>query len=261
MTEHPTNPSLASVPDDIAEAIAAYAFEALPPEEEAHVVAYIAAHPEADALLDEYRSIVGLLPYAAAPSAPPPYMRDGVLRSIRGEQRAHRRRLPLPPVRYRFVSAFAACALLLLLVWNIGLQVRTPPAPARTDAAISDILSQPGLVTYAMEAQPDAPNASGRVYLTPDLKQAAMAVWRLPSLPPDQTYQLWFRLDDQTRVGITTFSVDAKGAAVVRLNVPPMSHPYVQCGITLEPSGGSPQPTGPRILSSQQWPMPSYSVG
>ncbi|MGI8856728.1 MAG: anti-sigma factor, partial [Thermomicrobiales bacterium] len=89
----------------------------------------------------------------------------------------------------------------------------------------------------------------------------AMAVWKLPPLPPDRTYQLWFRLDDQTRVGITTFSVDAKGAAVMRLDVPPMAHAYVQCGITMEPRGGSPQPTGPRILASQQWPAPSYSSG
>ena len=257
MNNQPITPPLDDMPDGMAEAIAAYALEALPPDEEATVVAYLAAHPEARALCEEYRSIVGMLPYAAAPSEPPPFLREGVLRSIRSE-RVHRRRVPLPPARYRFVSAFAACALLLLLVWNIGLQVRTSPAPARADTAISDILSQPGSVTYAMEPQPDAPNASGRIYLSSNLQQAAMSVWRLPQVSPDQTYQLWFRLDDQTRVSITTFSVDAKGTAVVRLDVPRMSRPYVQCGITLEPRGGSPQPTGPRILSSQEWPVPTY---
>jgi anti-sigma-K factor RskA len=85
-----------------------------------------------------------------------------------------------------------------------------------------------------------------------------MAVWKLPPLPADRTYQLWFLLDDQTRVSITTFSVDEKGSAVVRLAVPRMSHPYVQCGITSEPRDGSPQPTGPRILTSEQWSAPSY---
>jgi anti-sigma factor RsiW len=263
MTDRSIHPPLANLPDDIAEAIAAYALDALPPEDEARIVAYIAAHPEADALLEEYRSIVGLIPYAAAPSAPPPYVRDGVLRSIRGEQ-TRRRRLPLPRVRYRFVPVFAACALLLLLVWNIGLQVRPVSAPApppNPNAPISDILSAQGLMTFAMDPQPDAPSASGRVYLTPDLSQAAMAVWKLPPLSADRTYQLWFRLDDQTRVSITTFSVDEKGAAVIRLDVPQMSHPYVQCGITLEPRGGSPQPTGPRILASQEWSAPAYSSG
>lgn len=259
MRDQPISPPPAAIPDAMVEAIAAHALESLPPEEDAKVVAYLAAHPEARALLEEYRAVVGLLPYAAAPSELPPYVRDGVLRSIRGA-RAGRHRW-LPPVRYRFASAFAACALLLLLVWNIGLQVRTSPAPASTNAStssISDILSEPGLMTFAMAPQSDAPNGSGRVYLSPDLSKAAIAVWRLPPLPPDRTYQLWFRLDDQTRVSITTFSVDEKGSAVVRLDVPRMSHPYVQCGITLEPRGGSPQPTGPRVLASQEWPTPSY---
>jgi hypothetical protein len=262
MTDRPTHPPLANLPDDIAEAIAAYALDALPPEDEARIVAFIAVHPEADALLEEYRSIVGLIPYAAAPSAPPPYVRDGVLRSIRGEH-SRRRWLPMRRVRYRFVPVFAACALLLLLVWNIGLQVRpvSAPAPTNPNTPISDILSAQGLMTFAMDPQPDAPSASGRVYLTPDLSQAAMAVWKLPPLSADRTYQLWFRLDDQTRVSITTFSVDEKGSAVLRLNVPQMSHPYVQCGITLEPRGGSPQPTGPRILTSQEWSAPAYPSG
>lgn len=259
MRDQPISPPPAAIPDAMIEAIAAHALESLSPEEEAKVVAYLAAHPEARALLEEYRAVVGLLPYAAAPSEPPPYVRDGVLRSIRGTRVGRRRWLP--PVRYRFVSAFAAFALLFLLVWNIGLQVRPAPAPASPSAStssISDILSASGLMTYAMAPQPDAPDSSGRVYLTPDLKKAAIAVWRLPALPEDRTYQLWFRLDDQTRVSITTFSVDEKGSAVVRLDVPRMSRPYVQCGVTLEPRGGSPQPTGPRILASQEWPAPSY---
>ncbi len=256
MSDEPITSPPAGIPDAMAEAIAAYALDALPPDEQPAVVAYLAAHPEANTLCEEYRSIVGMLPYAAAPSEPPPFLREGVFRTIRGER--SRRRLPFAPVRYRFLSAIAACALLFLLVWNIGLQARPAPPPARADTSISDILSQPGLVTYAMAPQPDAPDASGRIYLTPDHKQAAMSVWRLPPLPPDRTYQLWFRLDDQTRVSITTFTVDAKGSAVVRLDVPTMSHPYVQCGITQEPRNGSLQPTGPRILSSQPWPVPTY---
>jgi len=256
MSDQPLSPPLSDIPAGMAEAIAGYALEALPSDDEATVAAYLTAHPEARALCTEYQSIVGMLPYAATPSELPPFLREGVLRSIR-DGRARHRRVPLPPVRYRFISAFAACALLFLLIWNIGLQVRTDHAPARPDTAISDILSQPGLVTYAMEPQTDAPNASGRIYLTPSIEQAAMSVWRLPQLPSDRTYQLWFRLDDQTRVSITTFTVDAKGAAVVRLNVPRMDHAYVQCGITLEPRSGSPQPTGPRMLTSLEWPAPA----
>jgi hypothetical protein len=258
------------IPDEMAEAIVAYAFDSIAPEEGAKVAAYLATHPEAQELLDEYREIVGLLPYATAPSEPPPFMREGVLRTIHAERA--RRRFSVPwPSRVAFVVA--ACLVLSLLLWNIGLQLRVGDnlvAPAATSMAsvtnavtatnatspISDILSQPDLLTFAMEAQPAAPNSSGRVYLTPDLRSAAMAVWHMPQLPPDRTYQLWFLLDDQTRVSITTFTVDDRGSAVVRLNVPHMDRPYVQCGITLEPVGGSPGPTGPRMLTSQVWSAP-----
>jgi anti-sigma factor RsiW len=249
------------IPDEMADAIVSYAFDAIAPEEKGEVVAYIAAHPEGQALLDEYREIVGLLPYAAVPSEPPPFLREGVLRTIRAERTRRRFSFSGPS---RVIFSIAACLVVSLLVWNIGLQLRVGDSPATPTAvsapssmsAISGILSQKGLLTYSMEPQQDAPNASGRVYLTPDLQQAAMAVWHMPQLPPDRTYQLWFRLDDQTRVSVTTFTVDDKGSAVIPLNVPLMARPYVQCGITLEPIGGSPAPTGPRMLTSQVWATP-----
>lgn len=257
MNDYSATPAAAEIPDEIAEAIAAHALEALPPEEEARVEAYLVAHAEARVLLDDYRAIVGLLPYATTPSEPPPFLREGVLRSIRQERT--RRRFTISAPRFRFAPVIAACVLLGLLIWNVGLQLRvgdTNNAPTATVTPVSDFFSTPGLVTYDMMAQPDAPGAWGRIYLSPDRKQTAFAVKGLPVLSPDMTYQLWFRLDDQTRVSIATFSVDAKGAAVMVVPVPADGRSYVQCGITREPKGGSPAPTGPRMLSSAPWPAP-----
>jgi hypothetical protein len=253
------------IPDEMADAIIAYAFDAIAPEESAPITTYIAAHPEAQALLDEYREIVGLLPYATAPSEPPPFLREGVIRTIRAERTRRRFSFPLPS---RVAFAVAACLVFSLLLWDIGLQRRVgegmvvPTATTATTVTsatspISDILSRPDLLTFPMDAQADAPNASGRVYLTNDPQLSAMAVWHMPPLPSGRTYQLWFKLDDQTRVSITTFTVDERGAAVIRLNLPHMNSPYVQCGITQEPTGGSPEPTGPRMLTSQVWSAPS----
>jgi len=253
---HDTPPPPAAIPDAMAEAIAAYALEALPPDEEAKVVAYLAAHADARAMFEEYRAIVGLLPYATVPSAPPPFVRDGVLRSIRGERTRRRFRFMPAWPRFRFAPAIAACLLLGLLLWNVGLQMRvghTAPTPL---ADTAPFFGTPGLISYEMLPQPAAPGSSGRIYLSPDRKQTAFAVANLPALPPDRTYQLWFRLNDQTRVSIATFGVDASGAAVMVLPVPADGRAYISCGITQEPRGGSPNPTGPRILSSLEWPQP-----
>ncbi len=256
-----------TIPDEIAEAIAAHALEALSPEEEATLLAYLERHPEAHALLDEYRAVVDLLPFTAVPSEPPPALKEGVLRSIRDNQ-PRRRRLAFPSFRLRFVPVIAACLLLALLIWNLGLQLRVGDSPsATTSATVVDntgdalkvFLSTPGLVSYDMRPESAAPNAWGRIYLTQDRSKAGFAVSKLPPLPPDKTYQLWFRLDDQTRVGITTFSVDPTGAAVMVLSVPPSAHKYISCGITQEPKGGSRTPTGPRVLASQEWPDPEYT--
>ncbi len=255
MSDQPINPPLSEMPDGMAEAIVAYALEALPPDEEATVAVYLAAHPEARALCEEYRAIVGMLPYAAAPSAPPPFLREGVLRSIRDERTRRRRRVSLPRFGYRFASAIAACLVLGLLVWNVGLQLRSDHDDPAASAA--SFWSQPGLISYEMLPAEAAPNSTGRIYLSPNGKQTGFAVSGLPILPPDKTYQLWFRLDDQTRVSITTFAVDPTGSAVMVLPVPPNSRSYVSCGITEEPRGGSPKPTGPRVLASLEWPAPA----
>ncbi|MCA1666792.1 MAG: anti-sigma factor [Thermomicrobia bacterium] len=253
MSDQPTNPPLSDLPDGMAEAIAAYALEALPPDEEATVVAYLAAHPEARLLCEEYRSIVGMLPYAAALSDPPPFLREGVLRAIRGERT--RRRFSMPRIGYRFASAIAACLLLGLLFWNVGLQLRINHDD--TAATAASFWSQPGLISYEMLPADAAPHSTGRIYLSPNGTQTGFAVSGLPALPSDKTYQLWFRLEDQTRVSIATFAVDPTGSAVMVLPVPPHSHAYISCGITEEPRGGSPTPTGPRVLTSLEWPAPS----
>ena len=250
MSDQPINPPLSDLPDSMAEAIAAYALEALPPDEEVAVAAYLTAHPEARALCAEYQSIVGMLPYTAAPSELPPFLREGVLRSIRDARR--HRRFGVPRFGYRFASAIAACLVLGLLIWNVGLQLRV----SHDDTSTSDagFWSQPGLISYEMLPANAASNSTGRIYLSPDGKRTGFAVSGLPVLPPDKTYQLWFRLENQTRVSIATFSVDPTGSAVMVLPVPPNSRAYVSCGITEEPHGGSPKPTGPRVLTSLEWP-------
>lgn len=261
MTEHARPPSsdAAPIPNAMAEAIAAYALDALPPEERPRVVTYLAQNPAARALLDEYRAVVDLLPYAAAHSAPPATLRADVLRAL--PRQSPSKRGPSTRLVWRswLAPAIAACLILGLCVWNITLQVRLAhPAPAAVTTA--SFFSKGGLVSYDMRPDPTAPNAWGRIYLTQDHQQVGLAVHDLPRLPPDHSYQLWFRLSDQTRVSVTTFVPDASGAALLVLPSPPAGATTISCGITEEPRGGSAAPTGPRVLASGEW-KPAGTAG
>ena len=99
-------------------------------------------------------------------------------------------------------------------------------------------------------ASTGAPTAGGELLLTPDLTQAAVAVHGLPPLPPDRSYQVWFNRPDGTWVSGGVFGVSERGGADVLVRRPESLPVYDACWITEEPGGGSPFPTGQRVLAS-----------
>jgi anti-sigma-K factor RskA len=250
MSERPPTSTETAIPRGIGEALAAYAFGALAAEEEAVVVAYLDAHPDARRLLAEYGTIVDLLAYAAVPSDPPASLRQAVLHTIRtGRSQPRSSR---GTARTWLAAAFAVGLGLALLLWHLGL----PLAPQRTAVVASTavaIFSTPGLDAYDLLPDRAAPGAMGRIYLTPDNAEAALVVAGLPALSSEQTYQLWFHTADQGAVNMGTFTVDASGTAVMTVPIPPSPVAYVSCGITREPRGGRSSPTGPLVLVSDAW--------
>jgi len=237
-------------PDALAEALAAHALDILPPEMQAQMQAALAANPDSQQLLDDYREVVGLLAYAAQNPAPPVTARDAVLRAARA-QRQPRRARGLSTTRY--APLLAACLVVVVLLGDIGVRASRPPADTMTARDFTALLSVPGLTSFDMLPEAAAPTATGRIYLTPDHTRSGIAVNGLPPLPRGRVYQLWLRLGNQTRVSAGTFTVDPSGAGILALTTPHPELPYVSCGITQEPMGGSAMPTGPRILSSGIW--------
>jgi anti-sigma-K factor RskA len=250
MNDRPLAAADAGIPERMGEAIAAYALSALSPEEKAAVVAYLAAHPAARSLLAEYRAIVGLLPHAVAPSVPPAAFRHELLRTIR-TTRSRTRAVGLT-VRARCAAAIAAGLVLALLLWSVGLQLRLLHT-AMAVSTVTTVFSIPGLDAYDLRPDRPAPGATGRIYLTPDGRQATLVVAGLPALSPDETYQLWFRTANQGDVSMGTFAVDARGGAVIVVPIAPARVGYISCGITKEPQGGSRTPMGARVLASGVW--------
>ena len=76
---------------------------------------------------------------------------------------------------------------------------------------------------------------------------ALLAVLNLPPLPGDKVYQVWLVKGEQ-RHSAGLFTVDSTGyAQTVIIPVAPMAE-FDAIGITVEPIGGSPDPTGTGVL-------------
>jgi anti-sigma-K factor RskA len=76
---------------------------------------------------------------------------------------------------------------------------------------------------------------------------AILVVNGLDVLPLDKQYQLWLAVGDRRDSG-GVFSVSRSGYGALEISAPQPLREYARVGITIEPSGGSPGPTGDRVL-------------
>ncbi|MGE3272138.1 MAG: anti-sigma factor [Chloroflexota bacterium] len=91
--------------------------------------------------------------------------------------------------------------------------------------------------------------AKARLYVVDGGQRAEMTVDRLPVLPEGRVYQVWFAQSDQPFKSGGTFTVNARGDAVVNVTLPAPLSQLKGISVTAEPAGGSANPTGPQLLS------------
>jgi anti-sigma-K factor RskA len=89
--------------------------------------------------------------------------------------------------------------------------------------------------------------ATGFVLISADGEDGALVVDGLPPLEEGKQYQLWLIRDGQRTSG-AVFSTDENSYGGTRIRVPLSLLEYSAVGITIEPEGGSPQPTGTQVL-------------
>jgi len=115
-------------------------------------------------------------------------------------------------------------------------------------AALLDLLRQPGSGLVTLASLAPAPGASGRVLWDPKAGRGYLWVNALPPEPTDKDYQLWAIIAGKP-VSAGVFSVGADGTAVIPLLDIGREPQVAVFAITLEPAGGVPQPTGQMVLA------------
>ncbi len=226
----------------VEELLPALALGSLEPRERERVARHLESCPQCRSQLAEYEELVGSLALAAPRAEPPRALRGRILREAARASRAapvargQVSRWPAP----RLAWALGAAALLVLsLGFNLFLWRRVNRLEA-----ISAVLPGQIAVLAATEA---AAGAHGLVLFGDDEKQATLVVEDLPPLTNNRQYQLWL-IQDGKRTSGGVFSVTPQGYGCMLILSPLPLNSYQALGITVEPVGGSPGPTGQRVM-------------
>jgi anti-sigma-K factor RskA len=141
--------------------------------------------------------------------------------------------LRLPQLSTRLAGALALLSLLVIAaaVWTQGTEASLPR-------------------TVQMKGTDNAPAAEALFEANARGTEATLRVSGLTPLDPSQQYQLWLIKPDGSRDSGAVFSVQADGSAVVQIALPEPLNQYQNLGVTIEPAGGSPGPTGPKVMGS-----------
>ncbi|MDQ0893097.1 anti-sigma factor [Agromyces ramosus] len=242
---------------------AAYALDAVDDDERAAYERAVDESPELRDEADRYAETAALLAALAEPVEPPPAMRHRLMSRLDelpqqstdapssappapeparqpapgpAEHAAQRRWFQRPAA----ILAGAAAAILLIAGAIVGANWPGPNGwgAQREMAAIA---AAPDVQTTTHEV-PDGGEVT--LYWSADEGRSAVVVEGLPDVGDDSTYELWY-LDDSGATSAGTF--DVQGEETWRV-LDGRFAPGVAVGVTVEPAGGSPQPTTEPIV-------------
>lgn len=242
---------------DIHTLTGAYAADALPDDERRFFEAHLAECEACQEEVAELQATAARLG-AALYTTPPAGMKAAVMSridTVRQEPPAGPDRVggPDPSIRWAgrpdwllnlvapaaAVLGFAVLGLALLLA---NMNTRLADMEAQT-AQMTQILAAPDVETVAVEG-PDG--AIARVVMSASLGQAVFLTDGMPSAPENHVYELWLvhRHGPVTPAGI--FDTDEHGR-VTQLVSADMTT-VAALAVTVEPPGGSPQPTSDPLM-------------
>ncbi len=231
----------------ISDLLPAYVLGALSDDEMLQVASHVSGCASCRAELAQLQQVADDLPLALELSTPSPKVKESLMKAIRVNQAQgtiglqavseHRqvnlRRMALP------LAAIAVVVVLVLSNIFLWRELRS---------VSSQLASTFPVVTLANTS--DSPLASGELVMNSNGQYGTLLVDKLATLDPTQQYQVWLVRGGE-RVSGGVFSVNPDGYASLEILAPAPLVSYDSIGISIEPFGGSPGPTGARVLTGQ----------
>jgi len=231
------------------ENIPAYALGALDAEDMAALESHLQTCETCRAELAEYRAVSDGLLTALPPKPPSVALRKRLQSQLPSAQKRSR-----PQFTWSFGQLAMGTALVLLVLFNLFsfLQMREIQRQQtallqqlKTNQFALSMLAYPSTQAFPISGD----DLSGSVLLDRERNTVALVMWHLPELSDDQTYQAWLIEPDGQRVSAGIFRPQNTTAYTTQpIYAKQDISNFTGVGITIEPSGGSEQPTGPRLF-------------
>ena len=229
------------------EALPGFALGCLEGDEADRVAAHLAACKSCRRLLRDYEQTVDLLALGVPQVEPPDSLKDRLMHridkrpSIRLTPRPSRTR-PLSSIFHWFSPALAMASLIIIISLS-SLNV----IQWRQSREINNQLSAP-LKIFKMRGTKIAPHADGTFVIGQNSLHGVLVASDLPAISSTQQFQLWLIRNGEKDSG-GTFTTTPLGYGVMKVSAPRPLPYYQSASVTIEPSGGSPTPTGPEMMS------------
>jgi anti-sigma-K factor RskA len=258
---------------DIEELLPFYALDALTAAERELVEKYLAEHPEARQQVEEMVKAASALPYGVSPVEPSQRAKQALMARVDADAET-RVRPAVPTAREpaRRVNPFenlfrtlGLAAAAIAIVWAIFLNIQVAQLQNEVSSlnerleaqseSIDQIIAnlpqtdQANVITVSLKGTEVQPQAQGQLIADPESQAAVLVISGLPRLEPGQTYQVWL-IDGGAPVSAGLLSVDENGQGVFIVNSDESIGSFNSLGISVEPDGGSQQPTGDIVVLS-----------
>ena len=231
------------------ENLAAYALGALDPEETSALETHLRTCDSCRTELADYLRVSAGLLTALPMQAPPAYLKRAVQTRLQSRGKA----IP-PKMKWSFNQLAVTAAFVIMLGLNIVSAVEVYSLKQEQTEINGQYGSQQSAI--AMLAYPstksigfDQGGITGSLLVDKNRNLLAVFAWHLPQAPAGEVYQMWL-IDpqgDRTSGGFLKPEVEEPFVMAVIRSPNPLTG-FTGLGVTLEPLGGSPQPTGPRVL-------------
>ena len=242
--------------DEVRADLGAYALGALDAPSAARIAQHLEGCPECRLELQQQLRVAQGLLFAAPAKVPPPALKAALLAQVMAAPARQTRKLN----RWQRLTAWlfgavemprwalgTLTSLALVVTGLFGLQTyRLAQLNAQYQAAVA-LLADAEARAVHLDGQKTYPNAWATLRYRTDGVVGLMNVGDLPTLN-EKSYQLWLVDASGKRDSGAVFMTQTNGKASYVVVAPRRFESYVRFGVSIEPPGGSPGPTGPAAL-------------